>query len=305
MRRVILTLLLLMVKCWKPTVAGVSFSSDETMQQFREEILEFQSQAMILVDESFFKLYNALYVTLDMNILQPYLELAEAFNQSCSKFPLYTLEAYAVRRLINICDEVERVTKRVDSIAEKIMSEFLVDPKFLTSLTMMGMMTEDYFASSGRHLEFVVPIYNQNPTCVLPLLPTFFTIYRKPIDNMIDLNLKMIERIPKVLRKDLKFIESSIAKLFGVSNKMANCSDVSEIDTFGCIRGFVDFDCLKRKSGCGPVYKAIYMIINHFQKMFYLNDIYENFLTGIDRAMNRVEAEMLAWSNLVDTCITS
>lgn len=305
MRRDILTLLFLVLKCWTLTVAGVSFSSDETMQQFREEILEFQNQAMISVDESFFKLYNALYTTLDIRVLQPYLELAEAFNQSCSKFPLYTLEAYAVRRLINICDEVERLTRRVDLIAETIMSKFLADPKFLTSLTMMGMMAEDYFASSGRHLEFVVPIYNQNQTCVLPLLPKFLTIYRKPIDNMIDLNLRMITKIPRILKKDLKFIEGSIAKLFGVSKKMGNCSDESEIDTFGCIRSFVDFDCLKIKSGCGPVYKAIYMIINHVQKIFSFNDIYENYLIGIDRAVNRVEAEMLAWSNLVDTCITS
>lgn len=301
----ILTLLLFVHRTLQLlSVDDVSFLVDETMQNFREEIFESQSESMMMVEDSFFEFYNALNSTLNIKVMQPYIKLSKEINQSCINFPFFNLEAFAARRLMSICEEIQRMPRRVSLISEKILSNFLPDPKSLTASTLIGLMAEDFFASSHRHLDFIVPIYNQNVTCVLPLLNNFITIRKNTVATMNKLNLLMIKKLPKALRKDLKFIENSIIKLFGISHTLRNCSDESVIDTFGCISEVIVYDCFKIKSGCGLVFKSIHLTLSHLNKITALHQFYEGLLNEIDKFIEEADNVLLTWSKHVDKCVT-
>lgn len=276
---------------------------DETLQQFRESILFFQSDSMVRLDSSFFEFYNIFLANLNETILHPYTTLSKEFNKSCAEFPLYNLEAYAARRVVIMCDEVNRFIQRVIPYTERIIREYYPEPETLTSETLMELIVQEYFDTMNKYLEYVVPVYNQNPTCVIPLLKKFFAIYKKPIKVLLKINKDMIKLVRKGERRDFKYISGGVSKLFGVSNKLTNCSDESVIDTFGCVSDFVGYDCEKRKSGCGPVYKSIFITLNHFKKIEAYKNYYDLSFDIFYTITEKVEESLLRWSVQVDKCI--
>lgn len=280
-----------------------SFALDEKLQTFREDFIEFQSDSMVRLDQSFFKFYSAFYSSIKNNIAQPLAVLGEEFKKSCNGFPILTLESYAARRLTNMCDEVIRLPSRVESLSEKIMTQYYPNPETLTSKTLLELIAEDYFGNVNKYFEYVVPVYNQNPTCVIPFLRKFLSLIKAPIDEMIKLNTNMEKNVNKALAKDFRYIERAITKLFGVSNIMKRCSNDTVIDTFDCMKGIISFNCAKSKSGCGPVYKSIYITYNHFRRLERFYEIYEASFSKVDRSIYRTDASLLRWSILVDKCI--
>lgn len=303
MKEIILFLISLTLIINHTTSAEFSTVLDKTMQQFREEILTFQSDTMIRLDYTFFKFYNILYSDLNNTILQPTIVLSEGFNKSCAEFPFYRLENNAARRLQNICDDLNHFFKRVLPFAWQVLAKYYPDPETLTKETIMELIAEDYFNEMDDYLEYVVPIYNQNPLCIIPSLQKFLSIYKKPIDQMIKMNENMIKMVKKGVKRDLKFIEKAISKLFRVVNRMLMCSEDKVIDTFGCISDFVDFDCKKKKSGCGVVYKSIFITLNHFRNIEAYRETYELSFNKIYRAIDHAGESMLRWSVQIDKCI--
>lgn len=281
----------------------LSFVLDENLQNFRSEIFTFQGESMRQLDKSFFRFYNALSGTLNISILQPYIALSEQFIESCEMFPLYSLEVHPARRLINICDEVKRFIEKVYAFPDEIIRQFYPEPETLSSPTLMELIVEEYFTAMDKHLEYVVPAYNQNPTCVLPLLQLFLKIYRKPVKKMIQLNERMLKAVERGVERDLKWVKISVSTLFGVFNRMENCSDENVIDTFDCVRGFVDYNCRKKKSLCGPVYKSIYITKNRFKKIGKLPDYYQEQFRDIDMSVKLADEKMFSWTDLLDKCV--
>ena len=125
-----------------------------------------------------------------------------------------------------------------------------------------------------KHLEFLDLIYNQNRTCVSPLLDKFLYFYEEPVKKLISTLEKLKNHSVKNLAKNLRYITREFIKLNGVSNQMKKCS--SEIDTNGCIENFVGFDCRKPRSGCGPVYKSFLITHSKFKGIEELFNFYEN-----------------------------
>ena len=285
------------------TSAKISFVFDTTMQKYREKILTYQSDATISLDKSFFKLYNTVDSILNDEILEPYDLLNKAFLNACENFPFFSLENYAARRLTNICDEFKRFEKHLRIVAEPIISTYYPYIENLSAPTFFELIAEDYFDEMKKHLEYVVPIYNQNPICVANLFDEFFDIYQIPINKMIESNKKTTLMLLKATKKPLQFIKNGIAKLHGVKNKMIVCSQEKIIDTFGCVSGFVDFDCKKRKSLCGPVYKTMASTIRHIRKIETFNKVYDNSFDAIYTSINKANDLLLNWSNEVDKCV--
>jgi hypothetical protein len=281
----------------------LSFVFDETLQQFREDILVFQRDSMTRLDDSFFKFYTSVNSEINVTILQPYIQLREEFNKSCSSFPMFNLEVYAARRFINICDDIQRTIKLVFKYSHKIIEKYYPDPESLTVETLVELLAKEYFAGANEYLELIVPIYNQNPTCTKPLLNEFLSIYKKPINAMLVMNKNMIKTFQKSARRDFKFITSATQKLFEVKNKMTNCSDQLVIDTFGCVRGFVGFDCKKKKSGCGVVYKSIYLTLVHLKRIGESYKYYEQAFDRVYESFEESEESLIKWSDCVDKCI--
>jgi hypothetical protein len=281
----------------------VSLVLDDTLINFRDEILTFQSDSMITLDKVFFVFYDELYTSMNDSALHPYIKLIENFNKSCSEFPMFTLQDYAARRLVNICDEVQRLYRRVQKLVEEIIKKYFSEHETLTTETLLEIIAEEYFEGMNRHLDFVVPIHNQNKKCVVKLFDTFFKIYKKPISIMEQTMKTLNKKMQRAVNRDLRFISDGISKLFGVTNRMANCSNDNVIDTFGCISGFVNFDCRKWKTGCGPVYKSIFITISHFKKIDNYFVQYDKSFEKIYEALKRADISMLLWTDELDKCI--
>lgn len=271
------------------------------MQKFREDLLMFQFDSKIHLEKAFFEFYNAFHSKLNNSISQPYTEIVESFTRACSTFPIYTLESNAARRLINICDDIKRQLKKILSFPLKVMSAYYPNMETMNTETLQEMIAQDYFQDMRRHLEFVVPIYNQNRECVIPLLESFMEIYRKPIDDLIKMNGNMIKMIRRGLKKDMKFIGHSFATLDGISYKIKKCAKT--IDTFGCLGSFLDYDCTKGKSGCGPVYRSIHVVFNHLKHILSYYDYYEVELDNVQKVIHLTDEELIKWSNKLDECI--
>lgn len=285
------------------TFSEISFALDETLQTFREDVLEYQSNTMIQLDESFFRFYEDFLKSLNRNIDQRIIALNESFKKSCSEFPWFNLESIAARRLINACDESIRFISRAFSFRAKVMSQIFPDTDTLTTKTLLELIAEDYFTETNKYLDFVVPVYNQNPTCMISAMKKFLEIIKDPVNEMIKMNKKLMNLVGSGMRNDLRFVEKSFAKMFYVSNTIMNCSNNSTIDTYGCLGDIVAFDCNKRKSGCGPVYKSIYIALSHMRR---IETFYETHLSSLDkifRTIKETENVFLRWSAQVDRCI--
>lgn len=280
-----------------------SFVLDENLQKFRFDLFTYQGESMRQLDRTFFSFYNALTATLNYSILQPYILLREQLNESCTNFPLYSLEPQSLRRLINICDDVARFIDAIFDFPGEIIAKFYPEPGTLSSLTLMELIADDYFASMTSHLQYIVPQYNNNPDCVLPLLKLFMKIYKKPVQQMIQVNEKMLRAVERGVERDLKWVRNGVSTLFGVFNRMENCSDESVIDTYGCVEGFVGFDCRKRKSFCGPVYKSIFITKNRLKKIRGFHTFFEEQLHAVGLGVKLADGKMLEWSNLLDKCL--
>lgn len=306
MKSLVLFFPLLVLSYCEPPPFEYSLVIDENLQKFREDILSFQISSFASLGSSFFEFYNNFYSTLKKSILQPYIRLQTDFNKSCANFPLFNLEDLAARRLINICDDVQRFISRVLLFPKNVIDKYYPNPESLTSPTLLELIADDYFASMNKHLEFILPIYNQNQKCVVPLLEKFFDIYKQPIDEMINFSKKrMVNMRTTTLRRDFNIIREGITKLDGVASKISYCSEDYVLDTFGCLEYFLNFDCLKFKSVCGPVYKSIYLSLLHFKKIEAFYNVYEYSFEIVFEAVREAENLMLAWSNSIDECIKS
>lgn len=283
--------------------ADVSIVFDGTLQNFRSEILTFHEEAFRDIDIASIKFHNALYTKLNESILQPFNELKLKFNESCQAFPLYNLEEVAARRLVNLCDDFMRFVKRLLPFTDEFVSTFNPAPNSATSQTLMELIAIDYFEDMKQHLSLIPPIYNQNPTCVGPLLNDFLYIYKQPILSMIKLNEKLIKAFVKYLKRDLRYIGGGISKFHGAANRMTKCSADEEIDTQGCVSDFVLYDCTKRKSGCGPIYKSIYIINQHLSNIKNFNSYFMNSFDAVYDRMKQAENSILNWSERLDECI--
>lgn len=298
-------ILLALSSCDSPPVE-YSLVIDETLQKFREDILSFQISSFASLDSSFFEFYNNFYSSLKKSILQPYNRLQTDFNKSCANFPLVNLEDFAARRLVNICDDVQRFISRVLLFPDNVIDKYYPNPESLTSPTLLELIADDYFTSMNKHLEFILHIYNQNQKCVVPLLEKFFDIYKQPIDEMIKFNKKrMVNMRTTTLRRDFNIIRDGITKLFSVAQKINYCSEDYVLDTFGCLEYFLNFDCTKIRSVCGPVYKSIYLTSLRFKKIEAFYNVYEYSFEIVFEALREAENLMLEWSNSIDGCIKS
>lgn len=298
----VLLSLILLAKVFELS-AEASVDFDGTLQSFRLEILTFQGDAFCDIDSSSIKFHNAIYSSLNKSIVQPFIELRQKFNESCQAFPLYNLEELAARRLVNICDDFMRFVGRLLPFADEFLSYFNPDPNSATSQTLMELIAQDYFEDMKKHFTLIPSVYNQNPNCVGPLLKDFLYFYKKPVLEMIKLNANLIKAFAKKLKRDMRYIDGGFSKFHGVVNRMTKCSVEEEIDTQGCVSDFVMFDCKKRKSGCGPVYKSIYITNQH---ILAINNFKENFKSSLDTIYDRMahaESSILIWSNRLDGCI--
>lgn len=217
---------------------------------------------------------------------------------------MYTLEDLSARRLVNICDEVKRFLQRRDIFVDDIMSQYYPDPETLSNPTLMELMAEDYFASMDRHLEYVIPIHNQNVNCTEPYLKTFMWLYKKPIEKMVKMNSDMVRAFKKGTRRDFGHFDRAVSMLFGVTNRMTMCSNETEIDTYGCIEGFVGYNCKKWKSACGPVYKSIFQLSKKIQRIqgFYEHH-YVQAIGSLYDTMRQADANLVSWSDQLDGCL--
>lgn len=285
-----------------PSAIELSTVLDETLQQFREEILTFQSESLVDLNKSFFTFYNFFSSRLSKSILQPFIRLSKDFKNSCTSFPLYNLEEYAARRLINICDEVPRFIKKVEPFVRNEIEKYYPNPQTMTSLTLAELLAKDYFTSMDKHLEFVAPIYNHNPHCVTPLLHKFMLIYKKPINEMIALQENRLKKmLSKRFWRDLKSIEYSISSLSGMSIKMVSCSAEDVLDTYGCVSSIVAYDCSKRH--CGSVFQSMHRTLFMFKRIEAFHEQYERVLGGIHEVIKITDTQMLRWSTRLDKCL--
>lgn len=281
-----------------------SFVLDARLQDFRREVSTFQTESVIRLDQSFFQFYNFLYTTLNNSILKPFTEMDEAFNGSCSGFPMYTLEDMAARRLVNICDEVKRFLQHRYIFVDDIMSQYYPEPETLSHPTLMELMAEDYFESMKKHLENVIPVYNQNVNCTESYFKTFLRLYKKPIEKMLKINSDLVWMFKKATRRDFSLFGRAVSMLFGVTNRMVSCSNEMEIDTYGCIKGFVGYNCKKWKSGCGPVYKSIFQLsskIHHIQSFH--EHHYLQAIGSLYDTMHQADENLVLWSDQLDGCL--
>lgn len=298
---VLFTLILLAKVFDSPAEVSVDF--DGILQNFRLEILKIQGDAFCDIDSSSIKFHNAVYSSLNRSILQPFIELKQKFNESCQVFPLYNLEDFAARRLVNICDDFVRFVERLLPFADEFLSFFNPEPSSATSQTLMELIAQDYFEDMNKHFSLIPSIYSQNRDCVAPLLRDFLYIYKQPILFMTRLNGKLITTFGKKLGRDLRYINGGISRLHGVINRMTKCSVEEEIDKQGCVKDFLLFDCTKRKSGCGPVYKSIYITNQHLQAISNFKDFFTHSINGIYDRVAQTEGSMIHWANRLDECI--
>jgi hypothetical protein len=283
--------------------AEFSLVLDQTLQSFREEILKFQRNSIIQVDGAFFSFYELLYSKMNDSVIRRQIQLKDEFNSSCSNFPMYTLEPMAARRLINICDDIQLIADRVLRSCDTILERYYPTIETLNTESVHELLAKDFFESSEKHFDLIVPIYNQNSSCVAPLLGSFLGVYRKPIDLMLKSCKRMTKMVNKAVERDLKYIRTSSDKLSGVATKMVKCSNDSVIDTFGCVSDFVGYDCFKRKSGCGVFYKSIYMILDHMKHIESYYKQYDVHFHTVFESIRTTEERLAEWLDSTDYCL--
>lgn len=278
---------------------------DESLQQFREDILSFQHDSYVRLDIAFFTFYTETFEKMNQAITSYHL-LEQKFRQSCSKFPWYSLEPYAARRLINICDEVKRFLRKVFPFPDNFIEKVYPNPESLSSQTLFELMAEEYFGKMEKHLEFVAPIYHRSQDCVAPLFATFLNIYKQPIEAMIKL---FEEGIPKlfsgIVERYLKAAENCARSLNIISERMKYCSSKHMIDTYGCVSGFVGFDCRKRWTECGPVYMTMVRIRFYLRRIENFHSRYQRLVDEIVEVVKVTDGQLLLWSNGLDKCLNN
>ena len=122
---------------------------------------------------------------------------------------------------------------------------------------------------------------------------------------MLKLNQRLINMVNKGVKRDLRFISLSTDKLFGVSMKIIQCSHDSIIDTTGCLGEFLNYDCFKRKSGCGIFYKSIYIIRDHLRNIDEYYQFYDDGFYSIFTSFKRTEELLVEWADSVNDCVVT
>lgn len=279
---------------------------DKTLQQFREDILSLQHESYLQLDIAFFTFYNKAFTEVNQTITRSHHLLTQKFRQSCTEFPWYNLEPYAARRLINICDEVQRFLRKIVSFPDNFIEKVYPNPQSLSSETFIELMTEEYFTNMEKHLEFVVPIYHQNRECVIPLFETFLNIYKQPIGAMTKLfEQRMLAIFARTVGRNLRAAEEGARSLFFISEQIKSCSDELVIDTYECISSFVGYDCLKRRTGCGPAYMSMVRTRFYLKRIEKFHALHELVLDEIVEVIKVTDAQLLKWSNKLDKCLNS
>lgn len=303
MKRVILCVLLVPLICGC-RVAEYRTVLDEHLQQFRGDLLSFQNEAFSRLDTSFMTFYNRTHGAITKTVTEPYKLLYSNFTESCKKFPWFSLEPYAARRLINICDEVQRFARKVFPFPDNFMEKLYPNPHSLSAQTSLELMAEDYFANMNKHLEYVVPIYHQNPSCVTPLFATFLYIYKQPIDEMTKiLEDRILKMFARLVGRNLRYMEQGARSLTEISDQMNSCSCDEVIDTYECVSLFIGYDCTRRWTLCGPVFSTMRRINSYLKRTFRFHEVPERMYSELAAVMRKTDNELLQWTNTLDNCL--
>lgn len=279
---------------------------DETLQKFREDILSYQRESYSRLDVAFFSFYNRTFELMTRLITKPYNLLKEKFPASCKKFPWSNLEPFATRRLINICDEVPRFLRKVFPFPDNFIEKVYPNPQTLSSQTLFELMTEEYFANMDKHLEFVVPIYHENPGCATPLFASFVSIYKQPVDSMIMLlSGKILNKFLKLVGRNLRVADEGARRLLSIADQINHCSKEDTIDTYGCVSSFVGFNCWKRRTKCGPVYMTMARTLIFLRRIDKFHVHYDRLIGEILDVVKTTDGQLLEWSNELDKCLNT
>ncbi|KAG5678317.1 hypothetical protein PVAND_008002 [Polypedilum vanderplanki] len=233
------------------------------IQEIRNEILNYQIQSRISVDESFNLVYNSLAHIL-ISEFPKLNKLNWLWNKECEKFPYTSLNEQEIRRLQNICEDVGRFLRNIPNEIEKLLEDLhrgILKNSFAEEV--LKLIFENTNKIVNDEIEQIV---TQNSNCTNELIKNYNNTLNEVVQRIININTIFAD----TLSIKLKSIQRYFIRLYNdielTIGKIQKCAKSDIIDVIGCMEPTLKYHCQMSVFGsrrCG----SIYTYMTHFKEV--------------------------------------
>lgn len=266
---------------------------DEKLQDLRWNLMKKEGDALKHFDYSFFNVYNEIT---DL-FLDPYENQLKKWQKLCSSS--FLRENF---RASYFCNDMEYFTIRVARSSTYYLKS-IYNGGILTD-TMMEINGANFYSYAIERLEFVVPMYHYNQSCVELLLPNLLDIY-ETFNNRFFLMANSFKKLlPRAKMEYKSVVERNIFILNKAFDEIENC--VKTENSTGCFDIIVNYQCTSFKD-CGIAFKLFQSIKEIYRILDSNTRIHFALLNGrVFRTLVLAEHfhdYLINWENEVEECL--
>lgn len=277
---------------------GSTFDSD--LQEFRWDLMRVEGTAIQILDAYFFDSYNEI-----MNrYYTSYEEINVEWQNECAEFPTNELDGFTKRSFNNLCYNVDRFQLRMQNLSTNYLRS-IYNGGILTK-SLMESNADNFLQHVVDRLEFIIPMYHYNQTCVRPKLPKLVQIYHKFVEEITFIIQTFRHMAPRSEREYQSAVDINLKVTRKFIEQIDSCKSAQNI-TY-CLLPIVDLrDCFAN-SICGAEYKIL-QTSKKVYSAFNRNQIIHKTLINARLVkiltLNEKYADILInWENEVEECLT-
>lgn len=209
--------------------AKKNFVVDKNLQKLRQEYRKFRIDKKILLDKSFFEIYNEIDKQLT-EVQEPLERTYQIWSKSCSKFPIAVLDEETKKKFETFCANGLNLLANSLKIRQKALNTFFSGD--LVSLSPPMYFFEDLCDEIEAQVDQIWGYYiHNNSSCVAIMFDSFLSLFSPVIDDVI----KMGKNVKENVKKDFKNFQKTAKNTLKVVEKMVDkfdlCISVKDINS--------------------------------------------------------------------------
>lgn len=216
----------------------VSLSS--YLQRIRKEILTFQHESLILVDNSFNMIYEEFANSIESssNSLK---RASDEWKKVCDKFPYSSLNENEVRKLNNLCDIVSTFLRNIFVNIKGSLNKFhfgVIGNSF--SEKVLHQLFENINQILNNHVSHLP---KNNFSCNNQIVVALKSNYQYITDSIVNINTNFTQVVTVRLKTVQNYHHRVINEIDRTISKIDKCSNPGVIDTIECLNPAINHYC--------------------------------------------------------------
>lgn len=193
---------------------------DKSVQAFRQSYRNFQKASLIIVDRSFFAVYNKLNASI-FKVIEPFKKSRVKWNELCKSFMDERFDNKTATHIQKLCDSGRMLIDQL--LAERESALGLMFAGDLMSDTASGAAVKRLFDRMEDRMQEMWSLYARNLTCVGKFIKNYLPAFEPIIDNFCFFNNKTSESLNGMFYNSRTRTDNANRRIMSFISKLQTC----------------------------------------------------------------------------------